>query len=131
MLKTIRSPQNAVRADENVQVVVGVDGGGDGALGGIHIRDVAGNGHGLAARRGDLVHHRLHLGGIHPRAALNVEPGVADDDFRPLLRKGLADLRAHPPSPAGDESHLAQKMLRHLKPPSPLRTRAGPRLGAR
>ena len=99
--------QDAVRADEDVEVAVGVDRGRDGALGGLHVGDVASERDRFAAGGGDFVDDRLHFRGLHAGAPLDVEAGVADDHFRALLGEHFADLRAHAAGPAGDQRDLA------------------------
>ena len=88
----------------------------DGAFGGVHVGDVAGDGDGLSAVGGDFVDDGLDPGGIHPGAAFNVEAGIAGDDGRaPCFGEDLADLRAHAAGAAGDERHLAIEVS-HIVP---------------
>ena len=99
--------QNAVGADEDIEVAEGVDRCLDGALGGVHVGDVAGDGDGLSAVGDDLVDDGLDPGRIHAGAAFNIEAGIAGDDRGALLGEDLADLRAHAAGASGDQCHLA------------------------
>jgi len=109
--------QNAVSADEDVEVAEAVYRGLHGTFSGVHVGDVAGDGHCLSAVGNDFIHHGLDFGRVHAGAALYVEAGVAGDDGRALLGENLADLRSHATGAAGDQRPLAIEVS-HVIPSS-------------
>ena len=118
--------QNAVRADQYVESLELVERSLDHPLGGVHIGDIAHEGHGFAAGVADFLHDRLHFGGVHPEATFNVEARVGDDNLRALLAEHTAEIGADPASAAGDDADSTVQMLRrHRRPPRVVRS--GPR----
>jgi hypothetical protein len=105
--------QNARHRHHAVDVAVGVDGGRDEALAGVHFRNVVGHGEGLAARLGDLGHDGLgHLAARiltgHRHAV------VGHDDLGPLGRRGQRNRPPDAATAAGDRDDLVLEEPCHL-----------------
>ena len=109
--------QDAVRADQDVEVAVRVEGRLDGPLGSIHVCDIAAESHRLPAGCADRLDHDVDARGRPVGPPLDVPLDVADHDLRPLLAEDLADLRADPAGPARHERDASVEMSCHGTPP--------------
>ena len=95
-------PEDSGVVDEHVEVPERFDGLIDQPLGALPVRHVVVVGYGLAAGRGDLVHHLLGRGQVCARA-VGVAAEVVDDNFGAFFGEQDGVLPADAPPGAGDD----------------------------